>query len=195
VLLAAAVAGIGLLTGQAASEPSRVAAASADDISYGPADAELTVLEYSDFQCPFCAEYAGWLKVLHERYGDRVRFVYRFYPLSKHEYATISARVAYAAWKQDRFWEMHDLLFEKQDEWAESDDPRPLFDGYAEQLGLDMQRFHADADSQEAIDFIARQAAQGKAGGVEHTPWIVVDDTVVLPRSLEQFDAMVREAL
>ncbi len=195
VLLAAAVAGIGLFTGEAISEPSRVAAAAAGDISYGPADADLTVLEYSDFQCPFCAQYAEWLKVLHERYGDRVRFVYRFYPLSTHEYATISARAAYAAWRQDRFWEMHDLLFQNQDEWAQSEDPRPFFDAYAEQLGLDIEQFHADADSQAAIDFIEGQAAEGKAGGVEHTPWLVVDDKVVLPRSLEQFDALVREAL
>jgi protein-disulfide isomerase len=195
VLLAAAVAGIGLFTGEATSQPSAVAAPSADDISFGPADAAVTVLEYSDFQCPFCAQYAEWLDVLHERYGDQVRFVYRFYPLAKHEYATISARAAYAAWKQGKFWEMHDLLFQNQDDWAEAEDPRPLFDAYAEELGLDLDRFHADADSQDALDFIEGQAAEGKAGGVKHTPWLVIDDDVVLPRSLEQFDALVREAL
>ncbi len=195
LLLAIAVASIGFFTGDAASEPSRVPAPTAEDISYGPADAALTVIEYSDFQCPFCAQYAKWLGVLHERYGDRVRFVYRFYPLSTHEYADITARVGYAAWKQGKFWEMHDLLFANQDEWAQSDDPRPLFDGYAAQLGLDVEQFHSDADSQAATDFINGQAAAGKAGGVSHTPWLVVGDKVVLPRSLEQFDKLIREAL
>ncbi len=195
LLLAAAVAGIGLFTGSAASEPSRVPAVTADDIAYGPAGAALTVVEYSDFQCPFCAQYARWLKVLHERYGDKVRFVYRFYPLATHQYSDIAARVGYAAWKQDRFWEMHDLLFANQDAWARSDDPRPLFDDYATQLGLDLEQFHNDADSQAAADFITAQAAAGKAGGVKHTPWLVVGDRAVLPRSLEEFDKLIREAL
>ena len=195
LLLMAAVAAVGLFTGDAASEPSRVPVATAGDISYGPADAPLTVIEYSDFQCPFCAQYAKWLRVLHERYGDRVRFVYRFYPLATHEYSEITARVGYAAWKQGKFWEMHDLLFEHQDEWAQSEDPRPFFDEYAGQLGLDVEQFHTDADSRAAGDFITGQATAGKAGGVEHTPWLVVGDKVVLPRSLEQFDRLIQEAL
>jgi protein-disulfide isomerase len=195
LLLVAAVAAVGLFTGAAASEPSKVPAATAADISYGPADAQLTVMEYSDFQCPFCAQYAKWLTTLRERYGDEVRFVYRFYPLATHEWATISAKAGYAAWKQGKFWEMQDLLFERQDEWAKSSDPRPYLDGYAQTLGLDLEKFHADADSQAATDLIKAQAAQGKAGGVKHTPWLVINDEVVLPRSLDQFDQLIRERL
>ena len=105
------------------------------------------------------------------------------------------AKTAYAAYRQGKFWEMHDLLFENQKEWAESADPRPYFDSYAESLGLDMDKFHADADAQSTTDFIARQAAEGKKAGVTHTPWFVIGDSVVLPRNLEQFDKLIREAL
>jgi protein-disulfide isomerase len=182
-------------TGAAASEPSKSAQPNADDISYGPADAQLSVIEYSDFECPFCAQYAAWLSTLRERYGDRVQFVYRFFPLANHKYATLAAKVAYAASLQGKFWEMHDLLFENQTEWSESDDPRPFFDAYAQELGLDLDTFHEDADAQSTTDFIAAQAAEGKAAGVKHTPWFVVGDEVVLPRSLEEFDKLIREAL
>jgi protein-disulfide isomerase len=182
-------------TGAAASEPSKSAQPNADDISYGPADAQLSVIEYSDFECPFCAQYAAWLSTLRERYGDRVQFVYRFFPLANHKYATLAAKVAYAASLQGKFWEMHDLLFENQTEWSESDDPRPFFDSYAQEVGLDLERFHKDADAQSTTDFITAQAAEGKAAGVKHTPWFVVGDEVVLPRSLEEFDKLIREAL
>jgi protein-disulfide isomerase len=195
LLLVLAALALYLFTGAAASEPSRTPPPGAADISFGPADAPLTVVEYSDFQCPFCAQYAPILASLRQTYGDRVRFVFRFYPLANHEYATIAAKAAYAASLQGKFWEMHDLLFGNQKEWSEADDPRPYFDAYAESLGLDLDKFHADADAQSTTDFIKRQAAEGKKGGVTHTPWFVVGDSVVLPRSLEEFDKLIQEAL
>jgi protein-disulfide isomerase len=195
LLLLLTVATLYLFTGAAASEPSRVPRPAADDISFGPANASLSVIEYSDFQCPFCAEYATILKTLREKYGDQVRFVYRFYPLASHPYASIAAKAAYAASLQGKFWEMHDLLFENQKEWSESDDPRPYLNAYATSLGLDLDKFHADADAQSTTDFIRRQATEGKQGGVTHTPWLVVGDSVVLPRSLEEFDKLIQEAL
>jgi protein-disulfide isomerase len=182
-------------TGAAASEPSKSAQPNADDISYGPADAQLSVIEYSDFECPFCAQYAAWLSTLRERYGDRVQFVYRFFPLANHKYATIAAKVAYAASLQGKFWEMHDLLFGQQEQWSDASDPLVYFDSYATLIGLDLERFHKDADAQSTTDFITAQAAEGKAAGVKHTPWFVVGDEVVLPRSLEEFDKLIREAL
>ena len=195
LLLVLAALALYLFTGAAASEPARTPPPGPDDISFGPADAPLSVVEYSDFQCPFCAESASWLTTLREKYGDQVQFVFRNYPLANHEYATIAAKAAYAASLQGKFWEMHDLLFANQKEWSESDDPRPYLDAYAQSLGLDLERFHADADAQSTTDFIKRQAAAGKQGGVTHTPWFVVGDSVVLPRSLEEFDKLIREAL
>ena len=194
-LVVLAVVALYLFTGAAATETSKAAPVASTDITYGPENPQLTVIEYSDFQCPFCAEYAKWLTELRAKYGDRVQFVFRNYPLANHEWATLAAKVGYAASLQGKFWEMHDLLFQRQDEWAASSDPRTLFDSYAESLGLDMDKFHADADAQSTLDFIKKQAAEGKKAGVTHTPWFVIGDKSVLPRSQEQFDKAIQEAL
>jgi protein-disulfide isomerase len=194
-LVVLAVAVLYFFTGAAATEAFEAPPVAAADIAYGPEDPELTVIEYSDFQCPFCAEYAKWMTELRARYGDRVRFVFRNYPLADHEWAQFAAQVAYAASLQGKFWEMHDLLYERQDEWASSSDPRPIFDSYAESLGLDLDQFHADADAQSTLDFIKKQATAGKEAGVSHTPWFVIGDESVLPRSLVEFDKAIREAL
>jgi protein-disulfide isomerase len=194
-MVVAAVVVLYLFTGAAATEAFEAPPVVADDITYGAENPELTVIEYSDFQCPFCAEYAKWMTQLREKYGDRVQFVFRNYPLADHEWATFAAQAAYAASLQGKFWEMHDLLFERQDEWASSSDPRPLFDSYAESLGLDLDKFHADTDAQSTLDFIKQQATAGKDAGVSHTPWFVVGGESVLPRSLEQFDQAIQERL
>ena len=194
-LLVLAVVVLDFFTGAAATEQSHAAPVSSTDITYGPKDAKLTVIEYSDFQCPYCAQYAKWLTTLRAKYGERVLFVYRFSPLANHKWATLAAKVAYAAHLQGKFWEMHDLLFQKQPEWVDSTDPRPLFESYARSLGLDMQRFRDDADAASTTDFIRQEAAEGKQAGVTHTPWFVVGGRSVLPRSLEQFDKVIREKL
>ena len=194
-LVVVAVVVLYFFTGAAATQASKAAPVSSTDITYGPKDAKLTVIEYSDFQCPFCAEYAKWLTQLRAKYGDQVQFVFRNYPLSNHQWATLAAKVGYAASLQGKFWEMHDLLFKNQDQWASSSDPRPYFDAYAKQLGLNIKQFHADADAQSTTDFIKKQAAEGKKAGVTHTPWFVIGDKSVLPRSLEQFDKAIQAAL
>ena len=194
-LIGLAVIALYLFTGAAATRPSTAAPVAASDITFGPAGARVTVIEYSDFQCPFCAEYATWMRRLREKYGDRARFVFRNLPLAKHRWATLAARVAYAASLQGRFWEMHDLLYQRQEEWADSTDPRPLFESYARSLELDMQRFRDDADAQSTLEFVRRQAAEGQTAGVTHTPWFVVNGESVLPRSLEQFERLIEERL
>ena len=194
-LVVVAVALLYFFTGAAATEVSKAAPVSASDITYGPKDAKVSVIEYSDFQCPFCAEYAKWMTELRAKYGDRVQFVFRNYPLSNHQWATLAAKVAYAAYLQGKFWEMNDLLYQKQPEWETSSDPRTLFESYAASLGLDLQQFRDDADAQSTLDFIKKQAAEGKAAGVNHTPWFVVGGQSVLPRSLEQFDKVIQKAL
>jgi protein-disulfide isomerase len=195
VLLLVAAAGLYTFTGRAASEPSSAPAPGSSDISYGPTDAQQLVIEYSDFQCPFCSQYAKIMAQLRQEYGDRVRFVFRFFPLSNHEYGMISARAAYAAFLQGKFWEMHDLLFDNQKEWSESSDPIPYFDSYAKSLGLDIEQFHRDMDAQSTTDFINSQADAGTVAGVTHTPWFVVGDRSVLPLSIEEFRKLIEAGL
>jgi protein-disulfide isomerase len=195
VMLVVASAALYGFTGAAASEPSRSQPASSGDITYGPENPQLVVMEYSDFECPFCAEYASIMAQLRAKYGDRVQFVFRFFPLENHRYGMISAQAAYAAYLQGKFWEMHDLLFENQDAWVSSPDPRPYFESYAQGLGLDMERFRSDLDSPGTISFIEGQRAEGDAAGVTHTPWFVIGDEAVLPRSLEDFEKLIEDAL
>jgi protein-disulfide isomerase len=195
LLLLLAAVSLYAFTGAAASEPSKASAPTSGDITYGPADAALSVIEYSDFECPFCAEYAPIMATLREKYGDQVQFVFRFFPLSNHEYGMISAQAAYAASLQGKFWEMHDLLFNNQKEWSESSDPTPYFDSYAESLGLDIEKFHTDMNAQTTIDFINAQKAEGEKAGVSHTPWFVVGDSAVLPRSLDEFEKLIEAGL
>jgi protein-disulfide isomerase len=195
LLLVLAAAVLYFFTGAAASEPSRAAAPGAEDIAVGPADAPVTLIEYSDFECPFCAEFAPILATLREEYEGRVRFVFRFFPLENHRFGMISAQAAYAAHLQGRFWEMHDLIYEHQEEWSGSDDPRPFFAAYAQSLGLDMQRFSADVEAPTTVAFIEAQRAEGDRAGVSHTPWFVIDDSAVLPRDVEQFRNLIEAAL
>jgi protein-disulfide isomerase len=195
LLLLVAAFSLYAFTGAAASEPSRSQPPGPDDISFGPADAQVSLIEYSDFQCPFCAEYAKMLAILREKYGDRVQFVYRFFPLANHEHAIPAAQAAYAAHLQGKFWEYHDLLYQRQDEWSQVSDPGTYFESYAETLGLDVEKFRADAGDRATTDFIEAQHAEGEGAGVSHTPWFVIDGQVVLPRSVEEFEKLIEAAL
>lgn len=89
-------------------------------VTFGPAEAKVTIVEYSDFQCPYCSRSYATVKQLLSDYGDKVRLVYKHYPLSFHANAQKAAEAAECARDQGKFWEMHDLLFEKQTDWANS---------------------------------------------------------------------------
>ena len=193
LLLALTVVALWLLTGAAATQLSRAAPVSSADITSGPADAGVTVIEYSDFECPYCAQYARWLERLRAHYGDRVRLVYRFFPLPGHRWATLAAEAAYAASLQGGFWRMQDLLYRNQPVWAVSEDPRPYFASYARRLGLDAVKFRADMDAPATAAFVRREAAEGRRAGVTSTPWLVIDGYTVAPRSYQELVAAVRE--
>jgi protein-disulfide isomerase len=195
ILLILTAVALYTLAAPAASTPSTAREPSSADIAYGPDDAPVVVVEYSDFQCSFCAQYAPMLASLRSEYGDRVRFVFRFFPLNYHEHGMLSAQAAYAAFLQGKFWEMHDMLYANQQEWAEAGDALPYFERYAESVGLDMERFRADIQAQDTIDFIVEQRAEGDQAGISHTPWFIVDGADVTPRSLEEFKALIEAAL
>src|SRR5215210_2759550 len=110
------------------------------DHARGPMDAPVTLVKYGDYECPYCGEAHPVLKELQERVGEQVRFVFRHFPLdSAHSRARHAAQAAEAAASQGRFWEMHDLLYERQGELGEEDLMR-----YAAKLGLDLRRFEED---------------------------------------------------
>ena len=176
-------------TGTAAGE-SKAPATTATDISLGPAGAKVVMVEYSDFQCQYCAQYASLLSPLREKYKDRVLFVFRFFPLENHPFGMVSAQAAYAAYLQGKFWEMHDLLFTNQQDWSTAAAPETYFEAYASALGLDLEKFRTDYAAQTTQDYILGEKAGGKQAGVEHTPWFIVNGTIVTPRTTAEFESL-----
>ncbi|GAA1483068.1 Na+/H+ antiporter NhaA [Gordonia sinesedis] len=132
----------------------------------GPADAALTVVEYLDFECPFCAKATGMGQEMRDHFGDRVRYVVRHLPLVDfHPHAYTAAIAAEAAAAQGRFWDMHDILFAHQ---AELETEHLL--QYADDLGLDMNRFVADLESEEIAERVARNEQSAHDSGARGTP-------------------------
>lgn len=139
--------------------------------------ASTTLIEYGDFECPACASYHPVLKQIHEEYGDKIRFVFRHFPLPVHRNSRIAARAAEAAGAQGKFWEMHDALFETQADWTGKSNAQNLFSGYAEALGLDMERFEKDMRSSDTGQKIDDQYKGGLRYGVDATPSFFVNNT------------------
>jgi protein-disulfide isomerase len=137
----------------------------------GNKDAKVTLLEYSDFQCPACAAYYPVLKQLVTELGNDIKIVYRHFPLSSiHANAQAGAWATEAAGNQGRFWEMHDKLFENQNVWASTKDPFDTFKRYAEELKLDINKFKADYESNAVHDKVDEQYKSGVRSGVNSTP-------------------------
>ncbi|MEI5676043.1 MULTISPECIES: Na+/H+ antiporter NhaA [unclassified Nocardioides] len=137
----------------------------------GPADAELTLVEYLDYECPFCAKATGAANEVRAHFGDRLRYVSRHLPLTVHVHADIAALAAEAAAEQGRFWEMHELLFAHQDELEVED-----LAGYAADLGLDVEEFLRALDEERLAARVRRDLVSAEASGVRGTPTFFVGD-------------------
>lgn len=157
--------------------------------SRGSQMAQVTIVEFSDFECPYCGRAHPVVQQLLREFEGRVRVVFKNFPLSAHPHAMPAARAAVAAGNQGKFWEMHDLLFEHQRNLEEGD-----LDSYAEQIGLDMERFHADMQAAETQRRIEADKEQGREIDVEATPSFFVNGRRFHepPSSLSTY---VREAL
>lgn len=158
--------------------------------------ARITFVEFGDYQCPACAAYEPIIKRLMDTYGEDLAFVFREFPLTGHQYADITARAAVAAGLQGKYWEMHDLLYGNQDEWSESADAKPIILGYAEKIGLDMEDFALDLDSDGVKAVVDRDRQDGLALGVNATPTFYLDGfKLENPAGYEEFDALVSQVL
>lgn len=168
----------------------------ADDWVKGPADAKVTLIEYSDLQCPACASYYPLVKDLGKAFPKDLRIVYRHFPLRQiHTNAQLAAQAAEAAGIQSRFWEYHDILFERQRDWAIEDDPRELFYKYAKELKLDEEKFKTDIDSEAVKQAIDLDIKQGMQARVNATPSFILNgQKIVNPRSLEEFKQLIEKA-
>lgn len=167
----------------------------ADDHILGNANAAATLIEYGDYQCPACAAFHPQIKTVMGVVSDTARLVFRHFPLPQHDKAIPTAHAAEAAALQGKFWEMHDLLYEKQPEWSS----KPLAEitatlkAYANQLQLDVAKFEQDMASEAVAARVKRDMATGRAAGVGGTPTLFLDgrelpvEAFQQPDSAEQF--------
>jgi protein-disulfide isomerase len=138
--------------------------------------AKVIIEEFGDYQCPPCRTTAEMLDKLQQEYGGKLVLVFRQFPLTMHEHAMAAACAAEAAGAQNRFWEMHHLLYENQAEWSAATDPQPMFDSYAEKLHLVMTQFKSDLGSEGTRARILADQARGTSLGVTGTPTLFLND-------------------
>jgi len=146
-------------------EPPRFKVAEAGRPSRGPAGAPVEIVEFSDFQCPFCLRAHPTVTQVLSTYGDRIRFVYRNYPLPNHPNAWPAAEAAACAGEQGKFWEYHDRLFDNQSKLGEAD-----LKQHAAALALDTAKFDACVDSHKYKSDVDADVAAGEEAGVSGTP-------------------------
>src|ERR1051325_679681 len=129
--------------------------------------------EYGDYQCPPCGQLYPDLKQIEKEYGSQVQIVFHHFPLMKiHKNALAAAHAAEAARNQNKFWEMHDLLYRNQKEWSELADPSQVFVSYASRLGLNLEAFNRDLMSNLIDQKISADIQHGSAQGVTGTPTV-----------------------
>jgi len=154
----------------------------------GDADAKVTIVEYSDFQCPFCARAAPIIDDVLKKYPKGVRFVYKQFPLPMHPMARPAAQASLAAQEQGKFWEMHDVLIQNQ----ASLDAAKLAE-YARQAGLDVARFKRDLEQKKDLydQRINNEMQQGQTFDVRGTPTLYIGGKKVSTRTVEGMSAMI----
>lgn len=158
---------------------------------------QVVITEYSDYQCPACAYFHPIVEKLKENMGDQLQVNLRFFPLSSHRYAALAARAVQAAKNQDKFYEMHSMIFENQERWSTSSNPAMEFVKYAREIGLNMDQFTDDLNAAETQETVMAQKEEGEDRGVNSTPTFFIDGEEVdpLPKTYEEFEALVQQRL
>ena len=165
---------------------------------YGEGKSGVKLLEYGDFQCPACGAYFPIVKEVKEKYKDQIYFQFRHFPLSQiHPNARAASRSAEAAGKQGKFWEMHDMLYETQSSWEGSSAAVAIFESYAKQIGLNIQKYKTDFASSEVNEIINADFAEGQKLGVEGTPTFYLEGKEITekPQDIEGFSKLIDQAI
>lgn len=171
-------------------------AVSDSDWVKGNKEAKVVLIEYSDFQCSACANYVSIINQLAREFSDKAAFVYRHFPLPQHGNAGLAAQAAEAAGRQNKFWEMHDIIFENQKEWADSGKAEEYFIDYAKSLNLDIKQFTEDLDSKEIKDKIKSDAQSGLYANLNSTPSFFLNgQRIQNPRSYDDFRNIIQQSL
>ncbi len=158
------------------SEPATANTGATPPHTHGPADAPVTLEEFGDFECPPCGMLHPVLQTMEKEFAGRIRIIFREFPLvPAHVHALAAARSAEAAGLQGKFWEMHDLLYENQKAWHDAFDARPIFEDYANRIGLNMEKFRRDASSEAVAQRIFLDGKRAHALGVTGTPTVFMN--------------------
>ena len=163
----------------------------------GNLDAKLTLIEYADFRCPACAAYSADAKKLVEEFPQDLRYVFRHFPLvSLHEDAIDIARAAEAAGVQGKFWEMHDLIFQRQSEWEGDRNPVDKFISFAKELELDEEKYRQDLNNKELNIKINDDLASANQLRLDATPTFFLNgERMNTPRDYDEFKSLIEQAL
>ena len=163
----------------------------------GNRNAKVVLVEYSDFQCPACAYYSSLVKNLERDFLNDLAVVYRHFPLEQiHKYAKLAAQAAEAAGKQGKFWEMHDIIFEKQSEWSISDNALQNFISYAKVLGLDINKFQTDLNSKDVEEKIQKDTVSAYDQKLAGTPAFFLNGKQISnPRDYEEFKNLIQKEI
>jgi len=177
-------------------EMQRVEVSQDDDPAIGPEDAPVVLVDFSDYQCPYCRKFAlETLPVLLERFKGKIRYVYRDFPLeSIHPYALKAAEAANCAGEQGRYFDYHDLLFERQSEWSSG--VNESFLRYAEELGLDLAAFRECLESGRYEQEVRKDLQDGMRAGVRSTPTLFINGIPVEgAQPVEVYESIIQEEL
>lgn len=151
----------------------------------GSPNASVTVEEFADYQCPMCGATYPKLKEIESIYGSRIKFIFRNFPLPMHQHGYEAAVAAEAAGLQGKFWEMHSQLFTNQKDWSNAPDARKIFDGYAQKIGIDVDKFQNDSLGLAAKGRVDLDLERARKLGVKGTPTVYVNGREI---PIEQLD-------
>ena len=164
--------------------------------SLGNPQSKVVVTEFGDYQCPSCATWSTYIKdSVIAKYGDKILFVFKNFPLPIHKNAPAAAQAVEAAGVQGKFWEMHDIVYEKQQDWENEKDPNTKFESYANQLGLNINQWKKDRDSDKIKDLISTDKALGEKLELPGTPAFLLNGVLLQPKSFTDLNKAIDEEL
>lgn len=174
------------------SQEVKIPAVTSSEVTMGTESAKVTLVEYSDFQCPACALYNPLVKQLLKDFDGKIFYVYRFFPLTQiHKNAELSSYAGYAAFLQGKFGPMQDLLFENQKTWAEDSNAKDIFVSYAKKLNLNVSKFEEDINSDGAKKIVLNEQTDANSF-INSTPTFFLNGKRIQnPKSYDEFKQLV----
>lgn len=196
-VIVAALIGVFIFTSKDESDPNGSQSGNTSNHTQGAGNKKVTLTEYGDFQCPACGQYYPILKEVKKFYGDDIKFEFKHFPLIQiHPNAFAAHRAAEAAGLQGKFFEMHDLLYENQQSWVSQSNPNSVFESFATQLGLDINKFKTDSASEAVSNTINADIKAGQALGANSTPTFLINgEKIDSPKDVAGFKELIDQAI